>query len=453
MIIKNTIIASLLVLTAFGASASDNENMYLVKGNRVVGKYAVDAVDYITFNLPDDVLEESLWLTIDKVGKNSVTYTVNTADNNVAYAHNLLSFYDVNYVAMDMFGDMLENLDEESALQCIQYALASNAFVGIGKNTFTQNDFEQFDMSSEAKRFSVTPGTKYYLCAWQVDPTTTEPMDTFVYQELTTESPAEVDLGLDVTFAKYNDYGMVLNFTGSENILYVCTCWGQKSTMEAYAGAYGLDFLMGTFGQRWSMSFLSGVGDMEPGIENATWPVYEPGEYIMYVRAYDFDGNMQEKEFVFNYVSSEDDEVPVITVFSKEKSEGHVKINFEIAPSNVEEAYVRMMSENDVEDRLNMGYTYPELAMGRDSIDITNEINTTGEYTFESNDVQDQWTSILIYAKCKDGGKTTLRINFYPDSDSDWSTYLPFHAPKKQKAIKVSRIRRAGCPAINRIGK
>lgn len=446
--IKNTIIAAAMAVAALSASAAD-EMMYLVKGDRVVAKYDVDAVDYISFNLPDDVIDENLWLSLDNIGKNTVTYTVNTAAGDVAYAHNILSYYDVNYTAMDYFGDMLENLDEESVIACLQTTLSYNAFVGIGTNKFTQNDFEKFDNYSEADRFSVIPGTKYYLCAWEVDPATTEPKSDFVFTEFTTEAPEQVNLNLDVQLSKITDYGMVLDITGNDDILYVRTCWGMKESMEIYEQYYGLDFLMGTFGQNWSLEFLAGTGDMEPGVENATWPVYDAGEYVMYVRAYDMQGNVQDGKYVFEYTSGEDVEVPVVTIISKEKSEGHVKVNFEITPSNVEEAYVRMLSENMVDDRLNMGYTYPELAMGGDAEDITNSINTTGEYTFESNDVIEQWNSILIYAKTKEGGVTTLRLNFYPDADTEWSQFAPFHAPAR-KMPAVKKIKRAGIPVIRK---
>lgn len=447
---KNTIIAAAMAFAAVGASAADNEKMYLVKDNHVVAKYDVDAVDYISFNLPDDVKDGSLWLDVNKVGKNTVTYTVNTSGKDVAYAHNLISYYEANYVAMDYFNTRLEELDEADATLCIQYALSGNAFVGVGKATYTQTDFDQYDNTSESNRFSVTPGTKYYLCAWQVDPETTEPLEYFVFTELTTEKPEAVNLDLNVTNGKFNDYGMVLDFTGSDEIKYVRTVWGMKKSMESYVKVSGRDFLMGTFGQSWSMSFLAGSGDLVPDVENATWPVFDPGEYIMYVNAYDAAGNVEEKEFVFEYVSSEDEDVPVVTVFSKEKSEGHVKVNFEITPSNVEEAYVRMLSENTVDDRINMGYTYPEIAMGGDATDITTDINTMGEYTFESNEVEEQWTSILIYAKLKDGGVTTLRINFWPDTESEWSIYAPFHAPKQRKMPKINSIKRAGVPVISR---
>lgn len=89
-----------------------------------------------------------------------------------------------------------------------------------------------------------------------------------------------------------------------------------------------------------------------------------------------------------------------------------------------------MAEENFVDDRVNMGYTLSEVAMGGDATDITNAINTTGEYTFESNEVGEAWMSILIYAKDKDGGKTVQRINFNSHPDSEWSIPVPVHGPK-----------------------
>ena len=163
--------ATALALAAIGASAQEDDTMYLVKGDRVVGKYNVDAVDYITFRLPDDVRDEAMWLTVDNVGKNTVTYTVNAATPTTAYAHNILSYYDVNYFAMDTFGDMLDNLGEEEQTICLKQVLAGNAFLGRGTQSVTQTDFEQWDQAEYA-RFSVMPGTKYYLCAWEVDPET-----------------------------------------------------------------------------------------------------------------------------------------------------------------------------------------------------------------------------------------------------------------------------------------
>lgn len=447
---KNTFIAAALALVAAGASAAD-DTMYLVKGDRVVGRYATDAVDYITFNLPDDVQAANIWTEIGKVGKNTVTYTINTIDGNVAYAHNIISYYNANYKALDMFGDSFENLSEEDQTYCLKYALAYDAYFGVGTQTYTQTDF----MSVGNSRFEVIPGTKYYLCVLEADPITQEPRETFIFSEFETTKPDPVDLSLDVTLKRYNSEGIALNFTGSDDILYVRTCWGMKDQMEPYEQAYGLDYLMGMFGQSWSMDFLAGFGAEIPDIENATWPAYDPGEYIMYVRAYDAAGNMEQKSFVFLYETGEASDGPTITIYTKEKGTGSVKINFEISPSNVEEAYVRMLPENDVDDRLNMGYTYPEIATGGDATDITSVINSTGEYTYTNNSVAEQWQAILIYAKDKDGGQTTLRANFFPDPESEWSIYSPFHAAQKAPSRKpaIRYIRHAGDPSIHRAGK
>ncbi len=446
---KKTFIAAALAVAALGASAQE-ETMYLVKGDHVVGRYNVDAVDYITFNLPDDVHNESLRLTVGNIGKNTVTYTVNAVTSSTAYAHNLLSFYDVNYTAMDMYGDMLENLSEEEQLMCLKQTLGANAFIGQGTQTMTQNDFEQW-AQTEYARFSVMPGTKYYLCAWEIDPDTQEPYETFVYQTLETLPAQDVNLGLDIQFKANNAAGMAFIFTGSEDIVYVRTCWGMAAMMEAYEQAYGRDFLMGTFGQNWTLAFLAGYGDLAPDIENATWPTNGPGEYVMYADAYDAQGNVQHFKQTYTYETGAVSDGPTITIFSKDKGAGFVKVNFEISPSNVEEAYVRMAEENWVDDRVNMGYTLAELACGGDATDITYAINTTGEYTFESNEVGEAWMSILIYAKDKDGGKTVQRLNFNTLEGSEWSIPYPVHAPKAIPAVKKIQSKRN--PTIARAGK
>lgn len=393
---KNIFITAALALASLSASAQ-SETMYLVKGDRVVGKYNVEDVDYATFTLPQDVTDSNIWLNVDKTGKNTVTYTINTVNDYTAYAHNIISYYEANYVAMDMFGDMIENLDDESREYCLKLSLSTNAFVSAGTRTFTQTDYQE---DGTGMRFNVTPGTKYYLCAWEIDASSQEPLDLFVYDTLETQAPAQSQATLDVSFKRFNEEGTAFNITGSDDILYVVTTWGYKEGMELYRQAYGLDFLLGTFGQRFSLETLQGDGELRPGVENATWPVNDSGEYILYIRAYDKNGDSLDREITVKYEGTAA-EGPQIKIWDKEKSIGRVKLNFEITPSNVEEAYVRMLDENTVDDRINDGYKYYEIASGGDAIDITREINTLGEYTFEQTGVPNTWQAILIYAKDK----------------------------------------------------
>lgn len=447
---KKLMMAAAMIAAMFSASAQ-NETMYLVKGDRVVAKYDVDDVDYATFRLPDNVRDEKIWITTGNIGKNSVTYTVNTNNPNVAYAHNILSFYDVNYMAMDFYGDMLENLDDESKMTCIKYALSTNAYMGMGSQTYYQTDFQP-DGTGNESRFSVVPGTDYFICAWEIDPAADyAPLETFVCEQISTLDPEQSNASLNVAFKRMNEYGAAFTFDCSDDILYLRTCWGYRGVMESYKDFYGRDFLMGTFGQSWSPAFLQGEGDFMDGIENATWSADEPGEYILYVDGYDHDGNIVSTEVVVTREGESQAEGPKITIFSKEKRPGYVSINFEISPSNVSEAYVRMADENFVDDRLNMGYELHEIAMGGDATDITDDINTAGEYTFINDEVDDSWKSILIYARDKDGNRTTQRINFNTEESSNWDIAKPVSAAPARRMAPVKGIRSKRNPTIKRL--
>lgn len=448
-IFNKTILTAALALcgigTAMAQDAAPAENMYLIKGDRVIGKYAVDDVDYVSFKVPEGVQEESLWLTVDKVGKNNVTYTVNTIDPNATYAHGFVSYYDANYYAMDYYGDFIENLTEEEVAHILQIYIQYVGYLGSGTTQYTRTDWE----SDGFYNINVTPGTMYYLCAWEVDPVTETPNDNFVYDTFTTEEPGESSAELSVKFLRQNSEGLAFEISGSDDILYIKTVYGALNDMRDYFQMFGMDFLMGTFAETYNISDLQGMSNSKPEIEAATWPAYESGEYILMVRAYDKDGNVVEKQEIAVFVG-EEVPGPEIKIFSKSKGDGKVSVNFEISPSNVEEAYVRMMLENDVNDYLNNGWELWELATSSNATDITDIINRDGEYTFKADGLDDQWYSLLIYAKDKDGGKTTQRINFNMLEDSYWDIPAAAHAPKLRKvaAIPQSKSRK---PTIKKV--
>ena len=434
--IKKIFAGAFIACAALGAMAAgdgDGDTMYLIKGDHVVGKYSVDDVDYVSFRLPEGVQENDIWLQIDSKSKNTVEYTVNTISPLTAYAHNIVSYYDVNYTSLDSEGESFENLTDEKKVEMLKLTLATSAYVGVGTQTFNQRDYEYDGGSSSWSRFSVVPGTHYYLCAWEVDPNDQSPKDFFTFIEFDTDAPGKSYCDIDFTLKGLNDYGVAFDVTGSD-VYYVRTAWGPASAMDLYAEVYGVDFLMGTFGEVYELDFLQGFGDLQPDVENATWPLNGSGEYVLYVRAYDADGDMTEKKFEFSIQEEVEVKGPEINILSKVKGPGFVSVNFEITPSNIAEGYVRLCGENFVDDRLNMGYELYEVAMGGDAIDITNDINTTGEYTFSSQDVDEEWKALLIYAVDADGRRTTQRINFYPDTESEWSIYNPvYKAPVKTR--------------------
>lgn len=443
--IKNILPALIVAASAFGALA-ENETMYLVKGDRVVGKYAVDDVDYATFKLPEGVSDDNIWFTVDQTTKNSIKYTVNTITPLTAYAHNIISFYDVDYMAQDFFGEHFEELSPEQQDYALKLCLQSNGYVGMGTATYTQRDFA-LDGTSEYSRFNVFANTRYLLCAWEIDPTTYEPSGEFYYTELTTPAAAESKGTLNVSFKRENEKGVAFNVSAS-GLTHVRTIWGYKSVMEPYVESAGLDLTMATFGQAWDIDFIQATGGDFEGIENATWPAYETADYVLYVRGYDENGDIVDTKVDVHVDVQEATEGPSINILTKDKGTGFVKVNFEISPSNVEEAYVRLMLENNVDDRLNMGYELHELAMGGDAEDITNAINTTGEYTYSNNELDEEWYTIIITALDKDGKRTTQRINFMPDTESFWSVEDPVYKTPAKKMVKIKRINSRRNPSI-----
>lgn len=440
--LKNMALVAALAL-GIGANAQ-TENMYLIKGDRVVGKYNVDAVDYVSFKLPEGVQENNLWLSVDKVGKNNVTYTVNTIEATTTYAHGIVSYYDANYLALDSEGTFFEELDSEQQATILQACLPYVAFLGIGTDNYTMYDW----MPDGNSHINVTPGTKYYLCAWEVDPVTQRPLDTFVYDEFTTEKPGASSAKLNVSFKRQNEQGLAFDISADSNILYITTAFGKKSTMEAYVEIYGADFLFGTFGQTFTVDFLQGMNDAYPDIEMATWSADSSGDYILMTRGYDANGDVVIANATATY-EAPTPEGPQINILSKSKEEGKVSVTFEITPNKVSEAYVRLLKENTVDNKLNDGYYLYEIACGADAIDIETQINRDGEYTFTANGLDDQWYTILIYARDLDGVRTTLRINFNTLADATWDIRKPVHITPAKRALErmASKSRR---PTIDR---
>lgn len=423
--IKNLILTSALVAAAtLGAAAQ--ETLYLVKGDRVVGKYSVEDVDYATFKLPEGVIDAPIWITADAVGKNFISYTVNTTSENTMYVHSLVSDYLLDYYAMDAAGIYFDELDDTDKELLIKDLLPyTNAFVATGSKSFTFNDYTSVDGGYPV---TVTPGTPFHICVLEINANTQMPLDLLVTERVSTQAPGESSATFNVTFNCQNESGLQFDFSGSDDILYVTTIYGPKALMEMCIELYGKDRTFTMFGQIYTIASLQGA-------ENSTWPLDGSGEYLMLARAYDIKGDM--KEVSVTAVGDAQTGIgPEISITSRDKSTGHVSLGFEISPSNVEEAYVRMLGMNDTDDRLNAGYELHELAMGGDAIDITNDINTKGEYTFTSDDVDDTWHSIIIYAKNSDG-RTTLRTDFITLDGAEWYEYNPVHAPKKAPAFKV----------------
>lgn len=404
------LLSMIIMVAAFAATGMAQENMYLIKGNQVVAKYSVDDVDYVSFKLPEGVTENQVTVNIDEAGKNYFTYTVKTLSPTKEYVHYFVQKSMIDIYLLTYYGTTVENSDPELVKMMLKNYLYSG-FLAAGTSSYTIRDGE----TDGIEDFDVIAGTDYFVMACDLDATGENLGDNFDYKLVTTEPAGRSAGTVSVTYAGLNEKGEAMfDFTASDDITKICTMYGLKSALESFITAYGFDYTMFTYAGRFAPDALI------PG-DGSGWPVNDEADYVMYVVGIDANGDQTEVQKVEMHIVPPTPEQagPQIKIFSKEKSAGKVRVNFEISPSNVTEACVRLMDENDCDDRLNAGYTLPELAAGGDAIDITNKINTEGEYTYVNDEVPTRWNSLLIMAK-NDEGTTITRMNFWPDTESEW---------------------------------
>lgn len=417
---KKFILGALLA-TAAASPAAAQQNMYLVKDNHVIATYGVSDVDYVTFNLGDDVANTPLWINIENVGKNTVTYKVNTASPSTYYAHAFVSKYAVNIYSLSYYDDEFDNLPEGTKKLLLQtYLEAEGAYAAQGNQSFTMVDFEDDGTGNEfyTSRFSVRAGTDYFAIAAPFDPSTQElDVNNFVIEPVSTPAPGQTPLPLVFNFVSAENEVATFDLTGtSTELKYVLTCLLEKSAADFYLQLYGADFILGTWGAPWPVADL---------MEDARWNVYDSGEYTMLVRGVDANGDIVDVRTNFTYEAANAQAGPEIKIFSKTKGANSVSVNFEVSPNKVSEAYVYLDSENNVDDLQNDGWLLYEIATKSTAIDIADEINATGEYTYTNNNVSEEWKSLLIYVRDLDGNRTVCRINFFPDEDTGWSIENP----------------------------
>lgn len=219
------------------------------------------------------------------------------------------------------------------------------------------------------------------------------------------------------------------DFSGiSSDYKYVITALLPKASAEFYISLYGLDFIMNTWGAPWLLEEISA---------DPRWNIFDTGEYTMLVRGVDANGDIADARCDFSYTAPDAAEGPAITIFSKSKENNLLSINFEISPSNVEEAYVYLDTEENVADAVNDGWELYEIASKSSALDITNDINRLGKYTYNKEITAETWQTLLIYAKDGDGNRTVCRINFNMLEGSLWDITNPAGASRSAKARKV----------------
>lgn len=440
------IILGVLLASMAAVSVPAQQKMYLVKDNRLVATYDVDEVDYVTFNLSDEVSVDPLTVEVKNVGKNTVTYSVGVFEKGLSYAHNIFSIPLLDSYAMSYYGEMFSEASEEEKIEIItECVYDEGCYVAAGTQSFTMNDFES---DGYGYYFNVRAGCEYVAMAAPL----TEAGDDIVaeqicYTTFKTPDPGTTPLAVDVKLVSAADDMVVFDFSGtSPDIKYLLVAILPSEYLPIYQEYFGLgvDFFLNAWGNAYTLEEL---------IEDPTWGVYESGEYSAFVRGVDANGDIADVRVDFEYTAGGEGEIeaPTITIFSKSKDNGVLNVNFEVNPSNVAEAYYYIDTENNVDNMLNEGWEAWEIATRSTAVDVTDEIHSAGEYTINQTIDSEQWNTLLIYAKSNEGGRTVQRINFHMDADTYWDVQSPIRSQvAKARKLKIKNTKK---PALKHIKK
>ena len=407
-------LAMLLGAATLGMNAQDH--VYLIKGNKVVAKYPVGSVDYMSFKLPEGVSETSVEVEAVETGKNYLTYSVKTADADQYYGHGFFQAQLLDVMLRKYYDTNIKDVEEGTLKQLIKSLLANYGYMDKGNNVFTIKDGDNDGYGTD---FFIPGGQDFYVATVNITEVTSEGGtmgDDISITKMTTQAPGNSNETMGIEYTGLNAEGKATyNITPGDGIKTMYTLLAKKSQLDEYTTLYGYDYVI------FSLAMPITASDWKEYGSQMSWELDDENDYVMSVLGIDKNGDWV-KASDEQHIITTTDKCPKVNVFSKEAGEGKVKVNFEITPSNVSAAHVRLMPDNDVVDELNNNKTLDQIAIEDGAIDIKNDINTAGEYTFAKNDIERGWYSLLISAIDENGTNVTRLIFHTHLENFTWET-------------------------------
>lgn len=436
---KHGLLSLVMLLGGAVATVNAQDNVYLIKGNKVVAKYPVNAVDYMSFKLPEGVVEgNSVLPEAVETGKNYIKYKVKLADKAQYYGHAFFQSQLLDRMLRQYYNTTIDEVDEATLNQVLKLLLSNYGYMDQGEKTFTIKDG---DNDGYGTTFYVPGGQDFYVATVNVtgiDPSTQEGIigDEISLMKMTTKVAGESAETLSVEYAGLTDSGEAkYNIVPGSGIKTMYFLLAKKKQLDQNVSLYGYDYVM------FSLASPLLASDWLKYADQESWELDGEDDYVMSVLGVDANGDWV-KASAENHIVVNSDNCPKVNILSQSKGDGKVSVNFEINPSNVSAAHVRLMGDNDVMDALNGGASLDEIAVGGDAVDITSKINEAGEYTYSNdNNFPARWNALLISA-ADENGTTVTRVIFNPFIDSEWEVKTTTF-PKGKSEIK-ERARRIG---------
>lgn len=440
-ILATTILAGTATL---GLQAQDN--VYLVKGGKVVAQYPVADIDYLAFKLPDSIaVADSAAPSAVETGKNYIKYTVKTKDKDGYYGHFFVQAQTLNTMLRYYYDTTVETADQATIKQMLKRLVVAYGYLDQGEQTFT---IKNGDSDGYGTDFFIPGGQDFYVATVNVTGVTSEGGtvgNEVNFVKLTTLAPGKSNENVSVEYAGIDADGNAaynIDLGGSIKTMYALL--GSKKKVDQYESIYGYDYMMFT-----SATALTAADWATYYNGKNVWEVSGEDDYVMNVLAIDDNGDWVRASSE-DHIAVAQGDCPKVNVLSKEAADGNVKVCFEITPSNVTSAHVRLMKDNDLSNELNKDKTLDQIAAEGDAEDITSTINYAGEYTFKKEGLERGWYTLLI-SGTDANGTTVTKASFHSHlANASWeisSTAFPTSTTSSAKRNASKAIRATAAKA------
>ncbi len=421
----------LALFSAMTATTYAQETLYLMKGDKTVATYKTDEIDYVTFHRPAEEPQTSAFTITPKgEGKNYLSFRIAAQDENQSYLYSWIPKCQVEYVLKQLYNQTTETADAATLQNVLCKLVGYGYVVTKGSQTCTVKNGET---DADDTQMFVAPGQSYYIVAVDVDDDYNLGTD-FTYVTMKTADPEQSSESLSVAYGGLNSDGNAMfQINPSSGIKTFYTVFGGDKKLQELAATMGYAELLVSLG-----NYFTPAEWNEYSEEDRAWEIDGENDYSLYVLAVDAQGDTLIAQCTEHIQGENTYDTPKIDILSKQAADGEVKVCFEISPSNVSNATVRLMKEDEVSNELNAGKTLVDLATSDEATNITSEINTAGEYTFNQSDLSRGWYTLLVSATNGEGS-TVMQASFHSHlSDATWevsNTAFPNEASTAAKPL------------------
>ena len=426
-----------LALAAFCLHATAQNTLYLMKGDQLVATHAIEEGDYVTFKRPESQpTQATVSLQAIETGKNFLRYKV-TAGDNQYYAHGFWTASYIDKVMQAYYSTKLDNADETTLKAVIRLLLQYQSYTDQGTLSYTITNGSN---DGNGTNFYIPAGQDFYVAAnnlTDVDEQagTSKMGDELSIVKMTTLEAGTSSESISVEYAGLTDDDeATFNITPSSGIVTLYTLLAKKKELDQNVSIYGFNKVFFASADPWTATEWSKWG------ADQAWSLDGEDDYVMTVLGIDANGDWTKAECEQHIVTASDN-CPKINLLSKEAADGTVSVSYEITPSNVSAAHVRLMKENDLENAINAGSTLQAEAVASDAEDVTTAINQQGEATFTKSDLARGWYALLISAT-DENGTTVCEANFHSHlTGAQWEVNTTsFPATSSAKAASLRNV-------------